>query len=277
MVGCIVGQERRRGEVAAVSESGSGASSPTELPGARRTERISQRDLEVLEFVARFGAIPRAVVAEWAGTGRAVTAARERRLREAGLIEVLPGLGDSGRLCLCTRRGLRTVGREELSTPRFSPTTLIHSATSARVAAQLERAGHRVLSEREIEARERAEGRRVFSAECRSGRYHRPDLVVLDDPPLAIEVELTDKSSRRLDEILRAWRLSLAGGQFGRARYLCSPRALPYVERAIQRTSTDGLIEIEALTGEDGLLALGASHPPFAAASRELGRGESPL
>ena len=37
---------------------------------------------------------------------------------------------------------------------RFSAATLIHSATAARVAVQLEREGHCVLSEREIEARE---------------------------------------------------------------------------------------------------------------------------
>jgi len=201
-------------------------------------------------------------VALWAGTGRAVSAARERRLREAGLVEVLPGFGDSGRLVLCTRRGLGAVGRDELTTPAFSPATLIHSAMTARVGAQLERAGCRVLSEREIEARERAEGKRVFSA-ARGERFHRPDLVLLDDPPEAIEVELSDKSARRLDQLLRAWRLSVARRQFGRVRYLCSPRALPYVERAASRTKTDRLIEIEKL-GETGAPpALAAERLPF--------------
>jgi hypothetical protein len=218
-----------------------------QVSGRRKRKRITERDLEVLEFVARFGVIPRQVVAEWAETRRAVTAARERRLREAGLVEVLPGYGDSGRLVLCTRRGLRAVGREELSTPRFSPATLRHSATAARVAVGLERAGYRVLSEREIEARERAEDKRLLSAECRSGRFHRPDLVVLGDPPEAVEVELTDKSARRLDEILRAWRRSLARGQFGRVRYLCSARALPYVERAVARVGGEWAINVEAL------------------------------
>lgn len=229
-----------------------------EMPGARRTERISQRDLEVLEFIARYGVLPRGVVARWAETGRAATAARERRLREAGLVEVLPGLGDSGRLVLCTRRGLQAVGREELSTPRFAPAMLRHSAAAARVAVQLERAGRRVLSEREIEARECAEGRRVFSVECRSGRFHRPDLVILppDSPsasdcgviqPIAVEVELTDKSARRLDEILRAWRRSLAAGQFGRVLYRCSARALPYLERAVARVGGEWAIDVEPL------------------------------
>jgi hypothetical protein len=226
------------------------------MSGVRRTKRITERDLEVLEFVARFGVIPRQVVAEWAETGRAVTAARERRLRETGLVEVLPGVGDSGRLVLCTRRGLQAVGREELSTPRFSPATLRHSATTARVAVQLERAGHHVLSEREVEARERAEGRRVLSAECRSGRYHRPDLVVGGDLPQAIEVELTDKSARRLDELMRAWRRALAAGQFGPIRYLCSARALPYVQRAVGRLTIAAAIEVEPLGEIEDSLAL---------------------
>ena len=221
------------------------------MTGAKRTERITERDLEILDFIARYGVVPRKVVSEWAKTGRAVTAARERRLREAELIEVLSGLGDSGRLVLCTRRGLLTIGREELPVARFSPATLVHSATMARVAAKLEAAGHQVLSEREIEARERAEGRRVFSAECRNGRLHRPDLVLLGERPEAVEVELTAKSAHRLDEILRAWRRSLGRGQFGRVRYLCSAGTLPYLQRAVARTRTEELIGVEPLRSRE--------------------------
>jgi hypothetical protein len=228
------------------------------MPGGRRTDRISQRDLEVLEFVVRYGVVPRETVALWAGTGRGVTAARERRLREAGLIEVLPGFGNSGRLVLCTRQGLRAAGRGGLPAPRFSPATLLHSAAVASVAAKLEREGHRLLSEREIFARERAKGKRILSAQCPGGRYHRPDLILLGNPNEAIEVELTDKSARRLDELLRAWRRSVAARQFGRVRYLCSPRALPYVERAVERTSTDTVIDVEPLEQGGGQFALAA-------------------
>jgi hypothetical protein len=128
----------------------------------------------------------------------------------------------------------------------------------ARIGAQLERAGHRVLSEREIFARERAEGKRVLSAELNGGRHHRPDLVLLDEPDTAIEVELTDKSARRLDQLLRAWRRAVARGQFGCVRYLCSARALSYVERAAARTRTSELIEIEPLACRKGRLALPA-------------------
>jgi hypothetical protein len=221
-----------------------------------------------LEFVARYGVVLREVVAMWAKTGRAVTAARERRLREAGLIDVLPGIGESGRLVLCTRRGLRAIGREELPVARFSAATLRHSAVAARVATQLEGAGHQVLSEREIEARERAEGRRVFSAECRNGRLHRPDLVLLGQRPEALEVELTAKSARRLDEILRAWRRSLGREQFGRVRYLCAARALPYVNRAARRIRAEDLIEVEPLRDADNLHRAVAEGPALPGLAR---------
>ena len=71
------------------------------MPRRRRGEggeRISERDLEVLEFVVWFGVVPRDALAIWARTGRPVTFARERRLREAGLIEVHPALGASAAL-----------------------------------------------------------------------------------------------------------------------------------------------------------------------------------
>jgi hypothetical protein len=232
------------------------------MPGKRRTGRISQRDLEVLGFIARYGVVPREAVAIWAGTARAVTAARERRLREAGLIEVWPGIGNSGRIVVCKRAGLRAACRQELATPRPSPATLIHSCVTATVAARLDPGGERVLSEREIVAAERSAGKRIYSAE-RGERFHRPDLIVLGDPPEAIEVELSDKSNRRLDEILKGWRWAVAEKKVSRVRYLCSPRALPYVERAIERTLIDGQVVVERLEERGGRLILAGPRSPF--------------
>jgi len=230
-------------------ELGSGSVLVAEMPGGKRTDRISERDLQVLELVARYGVIPREVVALWAGTGRAVTLDRERRLREAGLVEVLAGVGDSGRLVLCTREGLRAVSRGELPVPRFSAGRVAHSAALARVGVELERRGQRVLSEPEIFARENAEGRRVLSTE--RGRYHhRPDLVLLGESPEtseAIEVELTPKGADRLDGLLRDWRLAVAARRFAGVRYLCSPRVLRYVQAAVERTRTGEMIAVEQL------------------------------
>jgi hypothetical protein len=49
------------------------------MAGARRCDRINRRDLEVLDFIARFGTVPRAALASWSGAGRSVQLARERR------------------------------------------------------------------------------------------------------------------------------------------------------------------------------------------------------
>lgn len=246
MVGCVVGQ--KGGEAKWLRyRSGQRERLGVKVPGGRRTDRISQRDLEVLDFIARQGVVPREAVAMWAGTARAVTAARERRLREAGLVEVWAGIGDSGRIVVCKRGGLQAVCREELSTPRPSPATLLHSCATATVAAQLEWQGKRILSEREILATERSERKRIYSAQLRDRRFHRPDLVVLGDPPEAIEVELSDKSNRRLDEILRGWRRAVAEKRLSSVRYLCSHRALPYVERAIGRIRSCNGVEVERL------------------------------
>ena len=66
--------------------------------------------------------------------------------------------------------------------------------------------------------------------------------IVLGDPPEAIEVELSDKSNRRLDEILKGWRWTVAEKKVSRVRYLCAPKALPYVgrgDRAFRSMSDD--------------------------------------
>ena len=60
--------------------------------GRGRNDRISARDVEVLGFVARFGVVPRDAVESWAGTAKSMTAKREKRLREAGLVEVVKPL-----------------------------------------------------------------------------------------------------------------------------------------------------------------------------------------
>lgn len=220
------------------------------MPGGKRSDRISQRDLEVLEFIARFGVVPRSAVATWAGTRRTVTITRERRLRETGLIEVSPGVGANDRLLICTRLGLRVAGRGDLRVAQLSLQRVQHESVVAALAASLERAGDRTLSEREILARERAAGERIFSASLSRGRFHRADLLRVDsrgDGPEAVEVELTTKGASRLDELLRAWRRAVAEERVKRVVYRCAPTTRPYVERAVERTRTSAAIAVEEL------------------------------
>jgi hypothetical protein len=64
------------------------------------------------------------------------------------------------------------------------------------------------------------------------------------------------------------WATSSGGGGSSRSawspsassvRYICSPRALPYVERAIKRTRVE-VIRVEPLAGLDELLQLTLQH-----------------
>lgn len=218
------------------------------MPNGRRTDRINARDLEVVELLARYGSVPREVVARWAGSGRTVTLERERRLRHAGLIEVLRGPAEGERLLLATASGRRACGRPELLPARPSPATLRHETVLAAFGARLELAGERVLSEREILAAERSAGERLYSADLGRGRFHRADLLSLGPGgPEAIEVELTGKGAARLDALLRAWRFAVAEGRLRRVVYHCPPRTRRVVEKALARTATAPMVEIADL------------------------------
>ncbi len=144
--------------------------------------------------------------------------------------------------------GRRACGRPELAAARPSPATLHHETVLARLGAERELSGERILSEREIVAAERAEGRHIYSAELGRGRVHRADLIRLGpEGPEAIEVELSTKAAARLDAILRAWRFAVAEGRLARVVYHCAPRTRRFVEAAIARTATSAVIEVEDL------------------------------
>jgi hypothetical protein len=216
----------------------------------KRTDHISPRDIEILDFIARFGVVPRRAVATWADTARTVTLARERRLRQEDLIRTERRYGFVGPLVICTKLGLKASGRRELRTARISAAALSHDTVVAALAASLERAGQRLLSERQILALERAAGEHLLSARLPNGRFHRPDLIRLDDrsePSEAIEVELSTKGAARLDQLMRAWRRAVLERRVGRVVYRCAPRTLPYVRRAIERTKTKSVISARDL------------------------------
>jgi hypothetical protein len=211
--------------------------------------------LAVLEFIARYGVVPREVVMDWAGTRRAASAARERRLRIEGLIAVGAGLGGSGRLLHATQAGLAAAGRKELRVSRPAAGAVRHEAAVARVGVWLEADGHTVLSERELLAAERVEGERIYSVQT-GERLHRPDLIVLGERPEAVEVELTPKAPRRLDVILWGWRRAVAQGQYERVRYLCLPATLRLLERALLRGGHGEAVAVEPLPVPDSGLAV---------------------
>jgi len=211
--------------------------------------RVTARDVEVLEFVARYGVVPRDAVVTWAGTARSMTARREKRLLDAGLVCLtrLPYRYEP--FLLATRSGLQLCTRDDLPVAKASPDRLAHFAAAARLGARLERAGEILLSERELLSHERALGERNLSVRLANGHLHRPDMIIVrpgnavDEwgrswakrKPTVLEVELTPKGGRRLDRILSAWRGEVAAGRFAAVRYYCSAQALPYVQRSAER------------------------------------------
>ena len=214
------------------------------MPHSRRSERINRRDLEVLEFIARYGTVPRSTLQMWSRCGRSVGFERERRLRLGGLVELRRGPEEGERLLIVTRRGLRSCGRPDLRPARPSLATLGHETTVARLGARLELEGEQVISEREMLAFERAEGERIHSASLGNQRFHRADLLRLGtEGAEAIEVELSVKGADRLDAILRAWRFAVAERRLAAVVYHCAPRVRPPVEKAIARTATAAMIE----------------------------------
>jgi hypothetical protein len=112
--------------------------------------------------------------------------------------------------------------------------------------------GHdRVLTEREIVLTEQVEERPIASAEVGSlpngkPRMHRADLAILREKgTIAIEVELTPKSPRRLEGLIRAWRRTVAVGTVTEVHYLCEPgQTRTAVERAVANAQAQDFIAI---------------------------------
>ncbi len=245
-------------------------------------ETISYRDLQVLDFICRFGVVNRTAVQWWADTGRSVTLDRERRLREARLIEVHPPIGRSGPLLAVTSRGLRLADRTELGPARVSIWSATHSVVCAQLGGWLEGPawGEQVLSEREMLAEERQLGERCYSVRRSHPErgWHRPDLYrfTLEDGTSrehVIEVELTAKAPERLVGILKAWdahkyrnlgreETFVPGEQTPHAIiYLCAPKIAPLVERAVKKAGAGWCVEVQKLWFDHSPFARPASQP----------------
>ncbi|HEX3241348.1 MAG TPA: helix-turn-helix domain-containing protein [Solirubrobacterales bacterium] len=210
------------------------------------------RDGELLRFVGRHGAVTVEQVMAALGVGRTAAYRRVAACVERGLLERLSLLRDEPSLLRATRDGLRYAGLG-LPVAVISPGSVTHWLRCASVALSLEEqfGSDRVLTERELRAAEQVEGAPIASAkvgELASGepRLHRPDLAVLtDDGTIAVEVELTPKAPRRLEDLIRAWRRA---SWVAEVRYLCAPgQTRRAVERAVQKVRAESRVSIEDL------------------------------
>lgn len=224
-----------------------------QYPSARHPSVAAVRDRELVTFVARLGVVAIGHVMAAMGVGRTAAYRRVAVLTDAGLLERRSLLRGCPALIRATREGLRYAGLGALPVAAVRPGGADHWLRCADVALRLEKEfgaeRGRVLAERELMLWERTEGRSLASARLSShGRetLHRPDLaVVRDDATIAVEVELSVKAPRRLEQIVRAWRRA---EHVDEVRYLCAPGAVRRgVERAVEKTYAVERVRVEEL------------------------------
>jgi hypothetical protein len=224
---------------------------------ARGTGPRRNRDRELLRYVGRHGVVRIGQVMTAMDAGRSVTYDRVAACVAAGLLERLELVRAEPGLLRATREGLRYAGLG-LPLAVVSPGAVDHWLRCASTAQLLgNHYGHeRVLTERELVLAEQIEERPIASARVGTlpngaPRMHRADLAVLaEDGTIAIEVELTPKSPRRLQALMRGWRRAVGSGALAEIHYLCAPgQTRRAVERAVAKTRTEGFIAIGEVVG----------------------------
>jgi hypothetical protein len=183
----------------------------------RRDPALSPERAALIQWTARMGAVTAQALAIAQNVSESSARARLRAAERAGLLARSRPLAKQPALYTLTRAGMRNCGLRGLEPCRVSASGATHLIVCAAVGAALERGypDHRVLGERELRRDERDLGAPVASARMGAGAHgksllHRPDLVLwpgepADGLPVAVEVELTIKASRRLTDICRAW------------------------------------------------------------------------
>ena len=147
------------------------------------------------------------------GVGRSVAYGLVQRLEEAGLLERVPTLPGDPTLIKATMAGI-DFAHLALPQAKIGPHQVDHWLSCADVVLWAEERWGRgaVTTERELRWIELAEGKPIGSCvvgELPDGRpmLHRPDLLVSGSGGrIAIEVELSVKTPRRLEAIVRSWR-----------------------------------------------------------------------
>jgi hypothetical protein len=239
-----------------------------EAGSARQAER---GDYELVRFVARHGAVAVEHVMAALGIGQAWAYRRVGRCIELGLLKRSRVIHAERSLICATRSGQRYVGLGGFPVAEIRPHAVDHvlrCASTARLLAR-EFGADQILTERELQFLEQGERRPIASAKIGtlpSGlpRLHRPDLVILPpghpiltpssrtdgtDPvvdlpwaPIAVEVELSCKGQRRLEQIIRGWRRA---DHVGEVRYYCAPGLVRRrVDRVVRKLHCDDRVRV---------------------------------
>lgn len=200
-----------------MTQSGSLKSSESRV-GARprnggASYRLTERDLSVAAFIDRVGVATPDQVRHRFGLSEPMCWRRLRALREHGRAKAARPLAGPSVLY-------------PAGTPVPSVGHLDHALAATSVALALELQGAEVVTERQMRRDEyRAKDRTLWSIPMAAGQgigrqpTHRPDMVIVEAHGLvAVEVELTRKSERRLGQLMAAWARQ---GRYHEVRYRC--------------------------------------------------------
>src|SRR3954454_16994084 len=126
----------------------------------KRDAQLTERDREIVTWIARLGAIEASHVRARFGTGRSVGYDRLSVLAAHGLVERVTLLHRQPGLYVATRDGRRWTDTDQLGHCRVSPGAVRHWRTCGRAVGPLEREfGARCIRpDREIRAAERIAG-----------------------------------------------------------------------------------------------------------------------
>src|SRR4051812_11308245 len=132
----------------------------------KRDAQLTERDREIVAWIARLGAIEATHVRARFRTGRSVGYDRLSVLASHGLVERVTLLHRQPGLYVATREGRRWTDTEQLGHCRVSPGAVRHWSRCGRAVAALEHefGSERIRSDREIRVAERAAGRPLASA-----------------------------------------------------------------------------------------------------------------
>jgi hypothetical protein len=237
------------------------------MPATRHHDPLTRARAELLLWAGGLGAVTAEALAERERVSLASARGRLVAAHRSGAMAAWRLLRDQPAIYTVTRSGLRAADGRGLAPARLSAGSARHASACCSAAVALEQAypGRAVWGEPAIRRHERERGRALAELGRLTPRgeapvRHRPDLLLIgerpEQPPIAVEVELTVKSPERLRGICLAWARSR---HVGGVIYLAAPEVLGALRRSIELVrATDRIVPVALDALDDGSAAVGS-------------------
>lgn len=224
-------------------------------PAAAPSLRLTDRDIEILRWLAGFGGATATQIARRFRSGYSYTSRRLTQLLSAGLLSRERFLYRRGGLYAVTANGLAVLGSDlPVDEPRLA--AFEHELAVVDLAIAAELAGARVLTRRQMQTLETPlagavdDGVLLYAVQLADEVRHFPDLLLeRADGRWAVEVELNDVRGDALEAVLRAYAgaAHLAGVIYHVAPTVRAER----IQRVADALALDTRFELHTLTDAD--------------------------